>query len=235
MAEDILNNNENPETENNSTVNETTPPKPITYPYIIINEAYLKKYSPLPNNYNMEEIMPFVHPAEIMWVEPVIGTALYNELLQQVNDNEVTPLNSTLLLNIYPYLAFAVVYSALPFIQYHVSEVGVTKGKSDNSDSITNRDANYMSEHLRKMIEEMKKLLKQFLDTNAEYYPLYRGDGTPCECSCSSDDLMWIYQYYGDVNRYDFERLKLGCMMKKNKPNPYLMLYSTSRSPIDIK
>lgn len=206
----------------------------IQYPYTLINEAYLKKYSPLPENYNMDEIMPFVHPAEIMWVEPVLGTALYNELIQQVNDNNVTELNSTLLLNIYPYLSFAVVYSALPFIQFHVSEIGVTKGKSENSDSISNADANYMSAHLRKMVEEMKKLLKQFLDTNAEYYPLYRPDGTPCECKCGSDELSWIYQYYGDVNKYDFERLKAKCMMAKYKPNPYVIAYSTPRGKIDI-
>ena len=207
----------------------------IAYPWVLINSAYLKKYSPLPNNYNMEEVMPFVHPAEVLWVEPVIGTALYNELLQQVNDNQVTELNSTLLLNIYPYLSFAVVYSALPFIQYHISEVGVTKGKSDNSDSISNADANYMSEHLRKMVEEMKKLLKNFLDTNAELYPLYRPDGEPCECSCKNADYTWIYDYYGDVNKYDWERLKLKCMLEKHKPNPNVMLYSTSRTPIDIR
>lgn len=207
----------------------------IQYPYTLINEAYLKKYSPLPENYNMDEIMPFVHPAEIMWLEPVLGTALYNELIEQVNLNQVTELNSTLLLNIYPYLSFAVVYSALPFIQFHVSEVGVTKGKSDNSDSISNADANYMSEHLRKMVEEMKKLLKQFLDTNAEYYPLYRPDGTPCECSCNNEDFRWIYEYYGNgVNRYDWEKLKLRCMLMKHKPNPNVMLYSTSRTAIDI-
>lgn len=207
----------------------------ITYPYTLINEAYLKKYSPIPNNYNMEEIMPFVHPAEIMWVEPVLGTALYNELIQQVNENNVTELNSTLLLNIYPYLAFAVVYSALPFIQFHVSEVGVTKGKSENSDSISNADANYMSAHLRKMVEEMKKLLKQFLDTNAEFYPLYRGDGTSCECSCNNEEMMWIYQYYGDVNKYDWERLKAKCMLMRHKPNPNNMLYTLPQSPVDLK
>ena len=208
----------------------------IQYPYTLINEAYLKKYSPLPENYNMDEIMPFVHPAEIMWVEPVLGTALYNELIEQVNTNQVTELNSTLLLNIYPYLSFAVVYSALPFIQFHVSEVGVTKGKSDNSDSISNADANYMSAHLRKMVEEMKKLLKQFLDTNAEYYPLYRPDGEPCECSCKSgDELFWIYQYYGDINKYDWEKLKYMCMAQKHKPNPNSMLYSLTPTPVDLR
>lgn len=206
----------------------------ISYPWLLINESYLKKYSPLPKNYNMEEVMPFVHPAEIIWVEPILGTALYDELIQQVNDNQVTELNSTLLLNIYPYLAFAVVYQALPFIQFHISEVGVTKGKSDNSDSISNKDANYMSAHLRSMLEEMKKLLKKFLDDNSEFYPKYKPEGEPCNCKCENNDYSWIYDYYDGTNKYDWEKAIVKCRLMKHRPNPNNLLYATPRQSVEI-
>ena len=104
----------------------------IVRDWTLINDAYFKSFSPLPFNYNLEEIRPYYKVAEELWVVPIIGVALYNELIQQVNENNVTELNSTLLLKIYAYEAIAITYEALPFVSYHISEIGISKGKSDN-------------------------------------------------------------------------------------------------------
>ena len=53
----------------------------IVKPWTIINNEYLKTYCPLPDNYNLKEVEPFIHVAEKLWVEPVLGTPLYEELL----------------------------------------------------------------------------------------------------------------------------------------------------------
>ena len=47
----------------------------VTYPFVLINDAYLKEYSPIPKNYNMDEIRPFIHPTEKLYIEPILGTA----------------------------------------------------------------------------------------------------------------------------------------------------------------
>ena len=157
------------------------------------------------------------------------------ELLEQVNENEVTELNSTLLLNVYPYLSFATCYEALPFIQFHFSEVGVTKGKSDNSDSISNADANYINAHIRSQVEVMKKLLKKFLDEHHDLYPLYPFDGSNCDCDCEcDDDNLWILQYYGGMDKYNWEKFRNMCRIKRDKPNPHIQVYATPRRNNDI-
>ena len=207
----------------------------LVRPYTLINDAYFKQFSPVPENYNMEELRPYFSLSEELWVIPVIGVPLYNELLQQVNENNVTELNSTLLLKIYAYEAIAIVYEALPFISYHMSEVGITKGKSDNSDSVSINDVNYISTRLRDQLELLKKYLKKFLDDNADLYPLYKGDGTECDCKC--DDGIWWNFFFngGTLNKYDIERLIYGHMLNKKKPNPYAQLYSTPRRNCDIR
>lgn len=199
----------------------------------IINEEYFKQYSPIPDNYNIKEIKPFFKVAEQLWVMPLLGQALYDELLEQVCANDVTPENSTLLLVVYPYLSFAICYEALPFISYHFSQVGVTKGKSDNSDSVSINDVNFISTQLRSQVETMKGQLKDFLNNHKDIYPLYKSDD--CECSSQNvcEDCGWIADYYGS-GRYDWQYFRALYEANRNKPNPRLQVYTTRRINIDM-
>lgn len=207
----------------------------IVRDWTLINDAYFKSFSPLPFNYNLEEIRPYYKVAEELWVVPIIGVALYNELIQQVNENNVTELNSTLLLKIYAYEAIAITYEALPFVSYHMSEIGITKGKSSNSDSVSINDVNFISTHLRNQLELLKKYLKKFLDDNADLYPLYKGDDSPCECQCQKgDEWLWRYYFEPGFNKYDREKMLYSCMLRSKAPNPYAQLYSTRRERIDL-
>lgn len=199
----------------------------------IINEEYFKQYSPIPENYDIREIKPFFKVAEQLWVLPLLGQALYDELLEQVCANEITPENSTLLLVIYPYLSFAICYEALPFISYHFSQVGVTKGKSDNSDSVSINDVNFISTQLRSQVETMKGQLKKFLDQHSDVYPLYKPDDCGGACDTVCDDCGWIADYYGS-GRYDWQYFRALYTANRNKPNPRLQVHSTRRINIDI-
>ena len=203
----------------------------------LITEEYFKTYSPISDNYNIKDIKPYFHVAEKLWIEPIIGTPLYEELLDEVEKDEVTPENATLLLNIYPLLAFAIVYESLPFVGYHLSQVGITKGKSENSEPVSINDVNYISTQLRNQCETMKMLLKKFLDENAEHYPLYYADNN-AECNCDNDcEWDWIYHYYtdGTYDKYAWQRSVAEHRMRKFKPKSYNQLYSTRRYNMNLK
>ena len=203
----------------------------------LITEEYFKTYSPISDNYNIKDIKPYFHVAEKLWIEPIIGTPLYEELLDEVEKNEVTPENATLLLNIYPLLAFAITYESLPFVGYHLSQVGITKGKSENSEPVSINDVNYISTQLRNQCETMKKLLKKFLDENAEHYPLYYADNT-VDCNCDNDcEWDWIYHYYtdGTYDKYAWQRSVAEHRMRKFKPNSYNQLYTTRRYKMNLQ
>ena len=203
----------------------------------LITEEYFKTYSPIPDNYNIKEIKPYFHVAEKLWIEPIIGMPLYEELLDEVEKDEVTPENATLLLNIYPLLAFAITYESLPFVGYHLSQVGITKGKSEISEPVSINDVNYISTQLRNQCEIMKKLLKKFLDENAEHYPLYYADNN-AECNCDDEcGWDWIYHYYtdGTYDKYQWQRSVAEHRMRKFKPNSYNQLYTTRRYNMNLK
>ena len=203
----------------------------------LITEEYFKTYSPISDNYNIKDIKPYFHVAEKLWIEPIIGMPLYEELLDEVEKDEVTPENATLLLNIYPLLAFAITYESLPFVGYHLSQVGITKGKSEISEPVSINDVNYISTQLRNQCETMKKLLKKFLDENAEHYPLYYADNN-AECNCDDEcGWDWIYHYYtdGTYDKYQWQRSVAEHRMRKFKPNSYNQLYSTRRYNMNLK
>ena len=171
----------------------------------IINEKWLKEFSPIPLNYNMKELHNYIKLAETIWVEPVIGHTLYEQLLDEVSENALSDVNSTALVEaIYPYLGFAVAYEALPVMWAHISEVGITKGKSDNSDSLDLKDMTFVQQHLRTQVEARKDYCKKWLCEHIESFPYL--DCCSCGCSCCNDNNG-----------------------KLNNPNPYKQLYSTKR------
>lgn len=172
---------------------------------MIINKKYLAKYSTLPSNYNFDEVMSYVDIAETIWLLPLIGHDWYEELQEQVENNEVTEENATALVSaIWPYLAFAVYYEALPSIYMHTSEIGITKGHSDNSESLTLKELTYYQDHVRRQLEARKDYCVKWLCEHRESFPLLN----VCSCGCSSCN-----ENEGKLNR----------------PNPQLQLFTPNR------
>ena len=150
----------------------------------LINAEYLKAYSMFPKNYDLTDIENFLPVAESIHIMPILGTALYEELIEQVTTNKLTDKNSTLLLEIYKVEGLAVLYESLPFVWAHVSSVGITKGKSDNSDSIENKDIAYLNTHIKAQLDYAKSYLRDWLNTYAINFPLYKKED---DCSCNID------------------------------------------------
>lgn len=177
---------------------------------MIINEKYFKEYSPIPLNFDWKEMTNYVAIAEAIWVKPLIGDDFYDELQEQVENDELTDENATLLTDggLWRYLAFATCLEGLAFLWTNISEVGITLGKSDNSDSVTLKDLTYVEANLRRQVEILKEQLYKFLSSHQSSFPLW--DKCECECSC-----------------FGRPRLKT--------PNAYHQLYRTRKLPTAIK
>lgn len=147
----------------------------------LINAEYLKSYSMFPKNYDLTDIQNFIPVAEQIHILPIIGISLYEELLEQVTSNTLTDENSTLLLEIYKVEGIAVLYESLPFVWSHISQVGITKGKSDNSDSLENRDLAYLNTHIKAQLDYAKQYLKKWLDEYQINFPLYKKEDECCK------------------------------------------------------
>ena len=169
----------------------------------LFNEEYLKEYSLLPTNFNTKEIWNFIPLTEQLHIVPVIGQALYEELLDQVEKNEVTPANASLLLEIYPFEGLALMEVCMPYLAMHITEIGITKGKSENSDSADVNDINYLTNYVRSQMEPLKNKLISFLKNNKDLYPLYKDKDIDCKPT-----KTWNVYGMNQINTdYDFNRL----------------------------
>ena len=169
----------------------------------LFNEEYLKEYSLLPLNFDVKEIWNFVPLTEQLHIVPIIGKELYNELLDQVENNTVTPANASLLLEIYPFEGLALMEVCMPYLAIHVSEIGLTKGKSENSDSADVNDINYLTNYVRSQMEPLKNKLTSFLKNNKDLYPLYKDIDNTCKPT-----KTWNVYGMNQINTdYDFNRL----------------------------
>ena len=150
---------------------------------MLINKELLKRYSPFPQNYDLTEVMNYVDLAEKMYILPIIGNDFYEELTEQVESNTVTSENSTALVEaIYPLLGFAVAYESLPFVYLHISEIGITRGKSDNSESASLKDLTLAQQHLKNQVQVRIEYAKHWLCEHQSYYQNLE----ICNCGCSN-------------------------------------------------
>lgn len=151
---------------------------------MIINEKYFKQYSPIPLNYNMAELKNYISVSEEIWVKPLIGTDLYDEIEEQVENNTVSDVNAALLTtgHLWQYLAFATCLEGLSFIWADFSQVGITLGESDSSKSVTLKDLTYIEANLRRQVEFLKESVKKYICERSEYFPQV----CQCECECGS-------------------------------------------------
>lgn len=138
----------------------------------LMNKEYLTEYSLLPKNYSIDEVWNFIPIAEQLHIVPIIGMKMYNQLLDEVEQNNVDPANASLLLQIYPLEGLAIVETAMPYLAYRVNEAGITKNSSENSEPLTVNELNYLTNYVRSQIVPYKQKLEQFIQDNSELYPL---------------------------------------------------------------
>lgn len=184
---------------------------------MIIDKQHLREYSPIPINYNLDEIMPMINVTESIWVRPMLGSDMYDELCDQVKNNTVSPENATLFTEggLWQMLGVAICYENLPQIGYHLSEVGITKAKTDTSESIDLKELTYYATHLRAQIESLKKYTLNWLQEHAESFPLWNPSD---DCGCRPQITSCCPN---------------GATM--NDPEPFKVLYTTPKKNIDIK
>lgn len=172
---------------------------------VLINDKWLKEFSIIPLNFNTKEVQNYIKLSEVVWLEPIIGNAFYEELLYQVKENKLSPENSTLLVEaIYPYLGFCIAYEALPTTWAKITEVGIVKSHSDTSESITLKDLTLLQQHIRAQIEARKDYLIKYLRTHCDSFPLYHPTGCGCD-GCSTGGKLHapkpLWTVYGTRKR----------------------------------
>lgn len=149
----------------------------------LVSEELLKLHSPISRNVDVEKIVPFLTISQPYYIEPILGTALMEELQSQVESGDITEENKALLLKIAPALSNWTTYLALRSLAYSITEKSITKEHSENSEALTEKELGEFILSTKNLAEMSTKLLIRYLCRCADLYPLWRPPAETCKCS----------------------------------------------------
>lgn len=179
---------------------------PLKYE-LVINDQYLASYSELPKNYDFEDLIPTIFVAQELWLKPLLGINVYEQLVEYVQSGNIPEEWQTLLLKVYPYLGKAIVLEALPFISYRMTESGIVKHETETDKSIDQKEINFLQTNLMAQLQTLKK---QLIDWLLDYGGTYGWTSDECGCDCS-------------------------CSPKFHKPNPMKTIYAPRKKDMNLQ
>lgn len=131
------------------------------------------------SNYDHQQLRELIWDSQELFILPILGTALYNELKTQVRTNALTSLNQTLVFEkINPALKWRVLADGVMIFTYKFRNKGIVTQTSDNATPASKSDLDYMVSYCRERYEEYSERLTNFLIENDDIYPLYKDAGS---------------------------------------------------------
>ena len=153
----------------------------------LINDAEIKRYAPIAANVNAESLRPFMRTSQLNYIQPLLGTALYTELITNVSGSTTNADEDYMLTILKPALANYISYEALPFISAHISNKGTIHKQTETGVAIDPYAFKLIRDGLLKTAEINLRLLKDYLETDSKLaspkHPLYRS----CDSTGDSD------------------------------------------------
>lgn len=135
---------------------------------------YLKENTVINKNVDPEIIEPLILLAQNTRIEPITGTLLYNQIVDQITNDNLSNLNKVLFEDyIQPALEQWALYEVLPFINYKLTNKAISTKNSDNSDSVELNELHYIRETVREGAEFMGEKIIKYLKRYCVEYPLY--------------------------------------------------------------
>ena len=141
---------------------------------LMFTADYYKRNSVVNLNVDTELIRPHIVKAQNMNIERVLGSNLFNLVLSEIEAGAVSTRIVNLLENyIQPALVEWVTYTALPYLNYKITNKAVLKKSSDNSEASDLTEINFLRQDIRDDAEYLSERMTKFLKTNLTLYTEY--------------------------------------------------------------
>lgn len=182
---------------------------------LLIDDTYLKDWSPLGKSIDVDEIYPFVSNAQSVYTQDVLGTPLYRDILTKA-DNFISggsPTFSAVEWDLVDLcskaLVYWTVYMALPHIMIKIRNAGVVKSQNEGSQNSDLSEMKYIREEMKNLGEFWNQRIVNYLCDNSQSFPLYRAasnDMYPSNRQYDSD--IYLEDGYKDLTLEELRFLK---------------------------
>lgn len=141
---------------------------------LLITETQIKQGSTLNDNIDSEFLKAQIYYTQERFVQPLLGTDLYQEIINQYSANTLTALNQILLDN---YIRFMLInYTAgevIPLIHYRIDNIGVHNRSDTNFNPVQHTEVEYLCIQYKNQGAFYAEQLNNYLHEHEEDYPLF--------------------------------------------------------------
>lgn len=142
-----------------------------------VTETYLKQNTPITNNVDSTDVVPYLRFSAESWVKPYLGSFFYNDLLTKFNAQTLNPDEVTLVQNyIQPAVAWRAATEATVFLSYQLKNKGLQTQSGDFSASPEYRAIMFVHHHYRDRADFFDNSLTDYLILNKALYPVFMDD-----------------------------------------------------------
>lgn len=140
----------------------------------IFDANYLKQTTVINDNVDDKIISQAILDVQKMYIEELLGTLLYNQIITQISTNAVSSANQTLLDNyVVPCMKQYVLAECAWMFQYKFWNKGILTSSSDNSQPVDFSTIKFIMDQYRNKAEKLATTCTEFLRNSTSTYPLY--------------------------------------------------------------
>lgn len=141
---------------------------------LLITSNDLRRNSIIDGNVDTDKFIQFVKIAQQMHIQNYLGTKLYDKITDDVVNNNLSGDYLTLVNEyIKPMLIHFAMVDYLPFSAYQLSNGGIYKHSSENSESATKEEVDYLVDKHRGFAQFYTRRFIDFMSFNNNKYPEY--------------------------------------------------------------
>mgnify|MGYP003334587038 CR=1 FL=1 len=145
---------------------------------LFVSIADIKKKSIISGNVDPDKIVQFVEVAQDTHIQNYLGGKLYKKLQQLIVDGELDDVGNSdykTLVDDYikPMLIWYTQADYMPFAAFSISNGGVYKHTSENSESVTMDELNMLARRALETAEFYTRRFIDYMDHNSTLYPEY--------------------------------------------------------------
>ena len=141
---------------------------------LFISRTDLVKNSIIDGNTDTDKFIQFIKVAQEIEIRNYLGTKLYEKLQNDISGSGVTG-NYQTLLNKYvqPMLIWYAQAEYIPYAAYQIKNGGVFKHTSENSETVSKSEVDYLVNKARNTAEYYTQRFLDYINNNSNLFPEY--------------------------------------------------------------
>jgi hypothetical protein len=161
---------------------------------LFISRTDLIKNSILDGNVDTDKFIQFIKIAQQIDIQNYLGTDLYNKISADIIADNLTGVYLDLVNDyVQPMLIHYAMMQYLPFVAYQIKNGGISKHNSENAESVSKDEVDYLVNKERNFAEYYTRRFIDYISFHEEDFPEYNSNNNE-DVSPDTNDIFngWV-------------------------------------------